>query len=80
MRVTQMYTNYGQSELTKTKRSEYEYEAERQRLAASVSKSPRQSLLRLAICKLGVLLVKLGTWMKQVERLKQSPAPITGKL
>jgi hypothetical protein len=75
-----MYTNYGQNELAKTHRRELEYEAERQRLAASVSTSPKRNVLKLALNKLGVLLVGFGTWMKQGEPVEQSPKPITGKL
>ena len=75
-----MYTNYGQNDLANTHRQELECEAERQRLAASVSASPKRNILKLAINKLGVFLVGLGTWMKQVERIEQSPTPVTGKL
>jgi len=75
-----MYTNYGQNDLANTHRQELECEAERQRLAASVSASPKRNILKLAINKLGVLLVGLGTWMKKVERIEQSPTPVTGKL
>lgn len=75
-----MYVNNGQNDLAKTHRYELEREAERQRLAASVSALPKQNVLRLAINKLGVLLVRLGTWMKQAEHIEQSPTPITGKL
>ena len=75
-----MYTNYGQNDLVNTHRRELESEAERQRLAASVSASPKRNILKLAINKLGVLLVGLGTSMKQVERVEQSPTPVTGKL
>jgi len=75
-----MFTNYGQNDLANTHRRELECEAERQRLAASVSTSPKRNVLKLSINKLGVLLVGLGTWMKQVERVEQSPTPVTGKL
>ena len=75
-----MYTNYGQNDLANTHRRELESEAERQRLAASVSASPKRNILKLAINKLGVLLVGLGTSMKQMERVEQSPTPVTGKL
>ena len=76
-----MFTNYGQNDLANTHRRELESEAERQRLVASVvSASPRRNVLKLAINKLGVLLVRLGNWMKQVERVEQSPSPVTGKL
>jgi hypothetical protein len=73
-----MYVNYGQNDLAKTHRYELECEAERQRLADSAL--PKRNVLRLAINKLGVLLVWLGTWMKQGEHIEQSPTPITGKL
>ncbi len=75
-----MFTNYGQNDLANTHRRELEREAERQRLVASVSASPKQNVLNLAINKLGVLLVELGTRMKKVERIEQSPTPVTGKL
>ena len=75
-----MYTIYGQNDLANTHRRELECEAERQRLAASVSASPKRNILKLAINKLGVLLVGLGTSMKQVERVEQNPTPVTGKL
>ena len=75
-----MFTNYGQNDLANAHRRELEREAERQRLVASVSVPPKRNVLKLAINKLGVLLVGLGTWMKQVERVEQSPTPITGKL
>ncbi len=75
-----MYTNYGQNDLANTHRRELECEAERQRLAASVSASPKRNILKLVINKLGVLLVGLGTSMKQVERVEQNPTPVTGKL
>jgi hypothetical protein len=75
-----MYTNYGQNDLANTHRWELECEAERQRLSASVSAPPKRNVLKLVINKLGVLLVGLGTWMKQVERVEQSPTPVTGKL
>ena len=75
-----MYTNYGQNDLANTHRRKLECEAERQRLAASVSASPKRNILKLAINKLGILLVGLGTSMKQVERIEQSPTPVTGKL
>ncbi len=75
-----MYTNYGQNDLAKTHRWELECEAERQRLAASVNDSPKRNVLMLTISKLGVHLAGLGTRMKQRERVKQSPTPITGKL
>ena len=75
-----MYTNYGQNDLAKTHRWELECEAERQRLANSVSASPKRNVLMLAISKLGILLAGLVTSMKQGERVKQSPTPITGKL
>ena len=78
-----MFTNYGQNDLANTHRRELEREAERQRLVASVSASPKQNVLNLAINKLGDLLVGLGTWMKKVERIErieQSPTPVTGKL
>jgi hypothetical protein len=75
-----MYVNYGQNDLAKTHRYELECEAERQRLADSVSALPKRNVLRLTINKLGVLLVRLGTWMKQGEHVEQIPTPITGKL
>jgi hypothetical protein len=75
-----MFTNYGQNDLANTHRRELEREAERQRLVASVSASPKQNVLNLAITKMGLLLVGLGTWMQKVERIEQSPTPVTGKL
>jgi len=75
-----MSTYYGQNDLANTHRRKLECEAEQQRLAASVSASPKRNVLKLAITKLGVLLVGLGTWMKQVEPVEQSPTPVTGKL
>jgi len=74
------FTNYSQNDLANTHRRELECEAERQRLAAGVSVSPKQNALKLAISKLGVLLVGLGIWMKQMERVEQRPMHVTGKL
>lgn len=75
-----MYPNLFQGDLAKTHQWELAREAEQQRLAASVSVSPNQNVVRLAISKLGVLLVGLGTWMKQMKRKEQSPMPVTGNL
>jgi hypothetical protein len=73
-----MYPNLFQGDLAKMHQWELAREAEQQRLAASVS--PNQNVVRLAISKLGVLLVGLGTWMKQMKRIEQSPMPVTGNL
>jgi hypothetical protein len=75
-----MFNNYGQNDLANMHRRELEREAERQRLVASISASPKRNILKLAITKLGALLVELGTWMKQVDRVEQSPTPVTSKL
>ena len=75
-----MFNNYGQNDLANMHRRELEREAERQRLVASISASPKRNILKLAITKLGVLLVGLGTWMQKVERIEQNPTPVTGKL
>ena len=42
------------------------YKAEQRRLLAQ--SRPRRSIGRLAAGKLGVLLLKLGTWLKQFEQ------------
>ncbi len=70
-----MYPNYGQDHLAKTHQWELQREAAQQRQAASIA--PHRNKARYAVNKLGLLLVRLGTWMKQVE---QSPKPITGNL
>jgi hypothetical protein len=75
-----MHPNLFQGDLAKTHQWELAREAEHQRLAASASLSPKRNIVRLVISKLGVLLVGLGTWMKRVERVEQSPKPVTGNL
>ena len=73
-----MYTNNGQDYLAKMHQLELQYEAEQQRLAASIA--PRRNVTRTAFSKLGLLLVRLGTWMNHMEKVEQSPKPITSNL
>ncbi len=75
-----MYPNLFQGDLAKMHQWELAREAEQHRLAASASVSPGRNVARLAISKLGVLLVGLGTWMKELERVEQNPMPVTGNL
>ena len=75
-----MHPNLFQGDLAKMHQWELAREAEQQRLAASANVSPGRNVVRLAISKLGVLLVSLGTRMKRVERVEQSPMPVTGNL
>jgi hypothetical protein len=52
--------------------------SEQARLAASGRQ--RRNVARYAVSKLGTLLMKLGNWMRQLERVGQSPRPVTGNL
>ena len=50
-------------------------EAERRRLLAQLPRH-RWSKSRRAAGQLGELLLKLGTWLKQLEQLEQSPSAL----
>jgi hypothetical protein len=73
-----MFTNNGQDYLAKMHQLELLHEAEQQRLAASLA--PHRNVTKTALCKLGWLLVRLGTRMNRMEKGEQSPKPITGNL
>jgi hypothetical protein len=73
-----MYMNFGQDHLTKTHQRELECVAEQQRQAATIA--PHRNVAQLAVSKLGLLLVRLGTLMNHMEQVKPSPKPITGNL
>ena len=73
-----MFTNNGQDYLAKMHQLELQHEAEQQRQAASIS--PHRNVTQTAASKLGLLLVRMGTWMNHLEKVEQSPKPITGNL
>ena len=73
-----MFTNNGQDYLAKMHQLELLHEAEQQRQAASLV--PHRNVPLTAVSKLGLLLVRLGTWMNSTHNLEQSPKPITGNL
>jgi hypothetical protein len=74
-----MYTNNGQDYLAKMHQLELQQQAEQQRQAASLA--PHRNVTRTAVSKLGLLLVRLGTWMNNIDKVeKKSPKPITGNL
>lgn len=73
-----MFTNNGQNYMAKMHQLELLHEAEQQRLAASIA--PRRNVTQTTVSKLGLLLVRLGTWMNHMEKVEQSPKPITSNL
>ncbi len=73
-----MFTNNGQDYLAKMHQLELQHEAEQQRQAAILA--PHRKVTLTAVSKLGLLLVRLGTWMNRMEKVEQSPKPITGNL
>jgi hypothetical protein len=73
-----MYTNNGQDYLAKMHQLELQQKAEQQRQAASIA--PHQNVTRIAVSKLGLFLVRLGTWMNNLDKVEKSPKPITSNL
>jgi len=73
-----MYTNNGQDYLAKMHQLELQQKAEQQRQAASIA--PHRNVTRTVVSKLGLLLVRLVTWMNNRDKVEKSPKPITGNL
>ena len=73
-----MLPSYYHERYTKLRHWELQREAEKQRLADMAS--PPRNVLRHTISTLGAVLVRLGGWMKQLEKVERSPRPVTGNL
>jgi hypothetical protein len=73
-----MLPSYYHERYTKLHHWELQRESEKQHLADMAS--PPRNVLRQAISKLGAVLVRLGSWMKQLEKVERSPKPVTGNL
>ncbi len=71
------YNYYLHEKLAEAHRAELLREAEQQRLVAASLPPRRPGTVRLAVGRMGTLLVGLGTWMKQVEQRSQV---VTGPL
>ena len=66
-----MAWNYNQSEkLYQLRRLDLQREMEQRRLLAKLPKRQR-NIGKNAVYGLGVLLVKLGMWLKQIDRLRE---------
>ncbi len=59
--------NFFNQQFAEARRAELRHEAEQARLAASAQSTRRPGMVRVAIGRMGTLLVNLGTRMKQVE-------------
>ena len=59
--------NFFNQQFAEARRADLQHEAEQARLAASAQSTRRPGLVRVAIGRMGTLLVNLGTRMKQVE-------------
>jgi hypothetical protein len=59
--------NFFNQQYADAHRAELQHEAEQARLAASAQPTRRPGMVRVAIGRMGTLLVNLGTRMKQVE-------------
>lgn len=66
-----MAWNYNQSEkLYQLRRLDLQREMEQRRLLAKLPKRQR-NIGKNAVYELGALLVKLGTWLKQIDQLRE---------
>ena len=59
--------NFFNQQFAEARRADLQHEAEQARLAASAQPTRRLGMVRVAIGRMGTLLVNLGTRMKQVE-------------
>jgi hypothetical protein len=73
-----MYTNNGQDYLAKMHQLELQQKADQQRQAASIA--PHRNVSLTAVSELGLLLVRLGTWMNNRDKVEKSTKPITSNL